>query len=89
MVDVETGENWKASLTVTPTVLGFGLDPSHFTLSHDKNEITIHPSIAVAGVDLTFGFYGPRLRFGAKITNQSTRAIVVIVKNEDKSLTNI
>jgi hypothetical protein len=63
-VDVETGENWSAALTVTPTVFGYGLDPSHVTLSRDQSEITIHPSIAVAGVDLTLGLYGPNLCFG-------------------------
>jgi len=63
-VDAETGENWKAALTVTPTVFGYGLDPSHLELSRDQSEITIHPAIAVAGVDLTLGLYGPKLCFG-------------------------
>ncbi|MBA8923318.1 phosphoribosylformylglycinamidine (FGAM) synthase-like enzyme [Kutzneria viridogrisea] len=63
-VDIDTGANWKASLTVTPTVFGFGLTPSSISLSSEQKEITIHPSIAVAGVDLTLGLYGSNLCFG-------------------------
>ncbi|MCC3764517.1 hypothetical protein K3N28_15750 [Glycomyces sp. TRM65418] len=61
---VQMGDDWKASVTVTPTIFGNGVGSSSFELSRTHATIDLHPSVVVAKADLTIGFSGEKLCFG-------------------------
>lgn len=65
-VDFTTGDDWKASLKITPKVFGIDMGASAAELSSTNSSITMHPSVATAKADITLGFYGPDLCFGIK-----------------------
>jgi hypothetical protein len=60
----ELGNDWKVSVTVTPTIFGHGVGGSSFELSRTHATIDLHPNAYVAKADLTIGFFGERLCFG-------------------------
>ncbi|MFE7607289.1 hypothetical protein [Streptomyces celluloflavus] len=63
-VQATLGENWGASLEITPTVFEKELDTSRLEFSRTHSALTIHPAMLLAGADLEIGFFGSRLCFG-------------------------